>query len=328
MNIASGFRTPPHLEQQQSQQQQSQHQLASALPGSLLTIESNAASGVGGDERKRDPRNSKKRAKRLRRYQNLNTATAAISNITMWANRMRTLEGYPSSGSSSRLGSTSTKTVEDVYLGGSSNSTWRDKVVIPRLDRSHVMYYNPQAEEFTAELLPVLAAARKRAFVLLYVIDDQTRGLDTMVEVVEMVCSGHNVVLATLDMRPGALPDGSTVSPQEAAALNNARKHLREVVARFGGSVFQSVQRATREVLGMVAARKARLVSNASSSAMTGGASTAGLPNMGASGRSMTPSLPASSGSAGSAGSYNKGHRQRKRLSASLVNNSMTINKH
>merc|ERR1712093_796708 len=104
-----------------------------------------------------------------------------------------------------------------VFLGGSCNPTiWRSKVAIPLLESAHVDYFNPQVKEWSEELLAKEQQAKQEAAVLLFVIDGDTRALMSMLEAVEFVVSGRDVVLAVNSVEEGhegfyaTLPNATT----------------------------------------------------------------------------------------------------------------------
>ena len=77
---------------------------------------------------------------------------------------------------------------DQVFLGGSCNpTTWRRDVTIPVFEALGVTFYNPQVDDWHPGLVKLEAEAKAAAPVQLYVIDDATRALASMIEVVEMV---------------------------------------------------------------------------------------------------------------------------------------------
>ena len=83
-----------------------------------------------------------------------------------------------------------------VFLGGSCNpTTWRRDIAIPILKRNKITYFNPQVDEWYPELEEIEANAKKKADILLFVIDDQTRAIASMVEAAQYIASGREVIL-------------------------------------------------------------------------------------------------------------------------------------
>lgn len=72
----------------------------------------------------------------------------------------------------------------EVFLGGSCNpTTWRLDTGIPTLQQAAITYFNPQVDEWYPELIEVEEQAKTAATLLLFVIDNQTRAISSMVEV-------------------------------------------------------------------------------------------------------------------------------------------------
>merc|ERR1712054_760842 len=111
-------------------------------------------------------------------------------------------------------------------------TTWRAQVAIPLLHESHVEYYNPQVEEWAPELMAIENAAKQEAAVLLFVIDNLTRSLMSMLEAVELIMAGRNVVVCVADISVGQEIGGSFCDATEAKDLNRARDYLRDVATR------------------------------------------------------------------------------------------------
>lgn len=58
---------------------------------------------------------------------------------------------------------------------------------IPVLHKSSITYFNPQVDEWYPELIEVEEQAKTAASLLLFVIDNQTRAISSMVEVAYLV---------------------------------------------------------------------------------------------------------------------------------------------
>ena len=69
--------------------------------------------------------------------------------------------------------------MRDVYLGGSSNGSWRSNAV-SFLKKHGLTYFNPQA--VTRRLMPMWAAAIDNSRVLLFVILGNSRSVGAMNE--------------------------------------------------------------------------------------------------------------------------------------------------
>jgi len=130
----------------------------------------------------------------------------------------------------------------DVFLGGSCNpTTWRKDTAIPVLEAGGWSYYNPQVDDWTPDLIAIEAKAKARADILLFVVDDQTRALASMLEVSEYIASGRRVMLCVKLIEAGAVLQGSIVSKAEADDLNRARQYLLEVANRHDVKIYSDV---------------------------------------------------------------------------------------
>ena len=125
-----------------------------------------------------------------------------------------------------------------VFLGGSCNPTvWRKEVAVPALEAAGVTFYNPQVDAWSEELA-VEALAKANAAVLLFVIDDKTRAIASMMEATEYICSGRRVVLVVKDCAAGSFSAGGLKD------LNRARSYLRDLAQRHSTPVCASVAEA------------------------------------------------------------------------------------
>eukprot|EP00057_Strongylocentrotus_purpuratus_P007206 XP_011661680.1 PREDICTED: uncharacterized protein LOC100888673 isoform X1 [Strongylocentrotus purpuratus] len=71
----------------------------------------------------------------------------------------------------------------NVFLGGSCNpTTWRRDVAIPLLKQYSLTFYNPQVESWSPDLIEIEDQAKRLADLLLFVIDNSTRSIASMVE--------------------------------------------------------------------------------------------------------------------------------------------------
>ena len=77
----------------------------------------------------------------------------------------------------------------------------------PSPSSSH-RYYNPQVEEWTPDLVAIEARAKAEASSLLFVIDGQTRGLASMIEVSEYITSKRDIFVCVLDIPEGQVRKG------------------------------------------------------------------------------------------------------------------------
>jgi raw len=135
----------------------------------------------------------------------------------------------------------------DVFLGGSCNpTTWRHDIAIPMLDRAGVTYYNPQADNWSPELVDVETRAKDHADQLLFVIDSDTRAIASILEATEAICTDRAVSLVVKNVDPVRRPEFES----EAKDLNRARAYLRDLATRHNVRVYPSV---TAAVAGIIA---------------------------------------------------------------------------
>ena len=90
------------------------------------------------------------------------------------------------------------------------------------------------------------------ASTLLYVIDDQTRAVSSMVEVANFVGSGRDVLVVVSSIQ-GESPviSGDVLTPREVEDLNRGREFVRSVSENAGNLVETSVRRAVASLLNV-----------------------------------------------------------------------------
>jgi len=147
-----------------------------------------------------------------------------------------------------------------VFLGGSCNpTTWRRDIAIPLLANNEVPLFNPQVEEWYPELMALENRAKEAAAVNLFVIDQDTRALMSIIEAVEYIATQRPVAVAVLpDLHPGFKIGGDEISASESKDLNRARGYLRDVASRFGVDVHGSVESAVQDAIEQVHAARER----------------------------------------------------------------------
>ena len=140
--------------------------------------------------------------------------------------------------------------MSNVFLGGSCNpTTWRKDVAMPALDAAGVPYFNPQVADWNPKLVEIEACAKEEADILLFVIDGQTRAIASMLEAVEYIGDGRDVILVINDISDGTEIVGQTVTGRELGDLNRARAYLADIAERHAVSVFSTVQDAVEEII-------------------------------------------------------------------------------
>lgn len=133
----------------------------------------------------------------------------------------------------------------DVFLGGSCNpTTWRKDLAIPRLEKAGISFYNPQVEDWSEKLVAIEAAAKQEAEVLLFVIDQQTRALASIMEATEHICQGRDIFLVIQEIVDGTEINNQKITGGELKDLNRVRAYLRDLAQRDRITVYASVEEA------------------------------------------------------------------------------------
>merc|ERR1711998_663587 len=115
----------------------------------------------------------------------------------------------------------------DVFLGGSCGTTvWRRDVAVPLLQSAGVTFYNPQKDDWDDSMIELEEQAKARASLLLFVIDDTTRALASMVEAASAISAGRKVILVVQKVASGLVISGDSVSESELKDMNRAREYL------------------------------------------------------------------------------------------------------
>ncbi|XP_049515980.1 uncharacterized protein LOC119436847 isoform X3 [Dermacentor silvarum] len=131
----------------------------------------------------------------------------------------------------------------DVFLGGSCNpTTWRKDVAIPKLKSYGISYYNPQVTQWIPELIELENQAKENAKVMMFVIDNQTRSVASMIESAHIAGTRRKLILILTEQSPpGSLVLGEPISEKEYRDLQQGRNYLRDLVEMRGIPVFQSM---------------------------------------------------------------------------------------
>lgn len=172
-----------------------------------------------------------------------------------WMERLGELANGIRRGSAGIQNSMDLSVPESVFLGGScGKTTWRADIVIPKFAEAGIGYYNPQRDDWTPALVAIEARAKDQCKILLFVIDDSTRSLVSVLEAVEHVCRGRRAYIVMADTVTGPIDfDGSGVvaTPGELADLNRLRSYLKDVAVRHGVDIYGSVQEAVTNIMGL-----------------------------------------------------------------------------
>jgi len=145
-----------------------------------------------------------------------------------------------------------------VFLGGSCNpTTWRKQIVIPLLEKQGITYYNPQVEKWNPSLVAEEAKAKESAELLFFVIDQRTLALASMIEVVELISRGRQLVLVlqqmhdgqVLEERNGTVPPGATATGRVLQDANRARSYVKDIADRNHIKTYTTITRAVCAVV-------------------------------------------------------------------------------
>ena len=136
-----------------------------------------------------------------------------------------------------------------VFLGGACGATtWRKDIAIPILENAGVSFYNPQVGvgEWTEMHEIADQRAKTVAEVLLFVINESTRGVASLAEVAYLIASGRPLALC-LRMLPG--------DTSETQDLNRGRIFLHSMALEHGVPVFADEAEATRQAIALAQRR-------------------------------------------------------------------------
>lgn len=112
-----------------------------------------------------------------------------------------------------------------------------------------VTYHNPQVDNWYPELVQIEAQAKADARGLLFVLSGQTRGVATLIEATEAICTSRLVWLVIEHIPDGMAIDGHAVTSRELADLNNARRYLSDLATRRRKPTYVSVEDAIEDVV-------------------------------------------------------------------------------
>ena len=132
-----------------------------------------------------------------------------------------------------------------VFLGGSCNpTTWRKDIAIPLLEENNVDYYNPQVENWSPELMTTENYQKENAKYLLFVIDDETRAIASMIEAAHYIGLGRKVVLVIKQV------SNTTFAECEIKDLNRGRTYLHDIANQHNVIVFDLIEPAINYIVG------------------------------------------------------------------------------
>ena len=125
-----------------------------------------------------------------------------------------------------------------VFLAGSCNpTTWRKDIAIPFFEKHGIAYYNPQVDNWDTSLIEKEAKAKDRATTILFVIDEGTRAIASMIEAAYYAGLGRDMDIVVMNYT-SHLPSGE-VSKEVALTLleesndnNRGRAYLLDMIKR------------------------------------------------------------------------------------------------
>ncbi|XP_071821379.1 uncharacterized protein [Apostichopus japonicus] len=137
----------------------------------------------------------------------------------------------------------------DVFLGGSCNpTTWRKDTAIPMLKRYNLSFYNPhhfssqQVEDWGPELIEIEDQAKNNARLLLFVLENSTRSIASMVE-----AAFHSGDQRLLMLVIKGIPDeveGEKLEASELQDLKRGHAFLCDLVERQCLPIFEDLETA------------------------------------------------------------------------------------
>jgi hypothetical protein len=146
---------------------------------------------------------------------------------------------------------------KQVFLGGAcGGTTWRKRIAIPALEAAGVTYHDPQLGigEWTQASEEADMRAKDAAEVLLFVINEETRGVATVGEAAYCLGAGQPLALVVTDIGEQDKIDGRGLSVAERDDLNRGRLFIRSMADRAGVPVFAEVGSATQHAIQLVQA--------------------------------------------------------------------------
>jgi hypothetical protein len=141
---------------------------------------------------------------------------------------------------------------KQVFLGGAcGHTTWRREIAIPLLEAAAVTYYDPQLAfgAWTAAREAEEMRAKDEADVLLFVINEQTRGVASLTEAAYLLAARRPLALVVTDVTPDSELNGLRLGTQECDDLNRGRIFVRTMAACHDVPVFNEISAATQHAI-------------------------------------------------------------------------------
>ena len=140
-----------------------------------------------------------------------------------------------------------------VFLGGSCNpTTWRFDHSIPAMEAADITYYNPQVDDWSPKLVELEQQAKDSSDWLFFVIDNQTRGIASMVELAFLAGSGREMLVVMMDFDDKSVVNGVPLSQREVRDLNRGHDFLCSILHRECIPLFEDVATATSYLVDLV----------------------------------------------------------------------------
>jgi hypothetical protein len=132
-----------------------------------------------------------------------------------------------------------------VFLGGSCNpTTWRKEIAIPMLEKHRIDYYNPQVDDWTPDLVVTENYQKDHAKYLLFVIDNETRAIASMIEAAYYIGLGRQVIVVIKK-----ISGNETFAEGEIKDLNRGRTYLHDIAEQKNIMVFDFIESAVDYII-------------------------------------------------------------------------------
>ena len=140
-----------------------------------------------------------------------------------------------------------------VFLGGSCNpTTWRFDHCIPTLTDAGITFYNPQVDDWSPRLVELEEQAKQSSDWLFFVIDNQTRGIASMVELAFLAGSGREMLVVMMDFDENSVVNETHLSEREIRDLNRGHDFLCSILHRECIPLFEDVRTATSYLTDLI----------------------------------------------------------------------------
>lgn len=135
-----------------------------------------------------------------------------------------------------------------VFLGGSCNpTTWRQEAAIPFYKKKGITFYNPQVQTWRPELMELEAQAKESAELLLFVIDNRTRAVSSMIETAYLTARGRQVITVMDDYNSTEVYfHREKVTSKELDDIMRGRQILVDLIERNALPVFKDINTALK----------------------------------------------------------------------------------